>query len=102
MSDEVTGILPHNDDLFHHGVITKLFPSNNTGIVRIESGREVFFSYEFVILTGEAKSPLHLKVGQPVGYDLGWTPSGLRVTKIKTYPTSSVVQAVDTSKRQGS
>ncbi|MCE3239935.1 MAG: hypothetical protein K0Q83_442 [Deltaproteobacteria bacterium] len=102
MSDEVTGILAHNDDLFHHGVITKLFPSNNTGIVRIESGREVFFSYEFVILTGEAKSPLHLKVGQPVGYDLGWTPSGLRVTKIKTYPTSSVVQAADTSKRQGS
>ena len=101
MGDEVTGILPHNDDLFHHGVITKLFPSNNTGIVRIESGREVFFSYEFVILTGEAKSPLHLKVGQPVGYDLGWTPSGLRVTKIKTYPTSSV-QAADTSKRQGS
>ena len=102
MSDEVTGILAHNDDLFHHGVITKLFPSNNTGIVRIESGREVFFSYEFVILTGEAKSPLHLKVGQPVGYDLGWTPSGLRVTKIKTYPTSSGVQAADTSKRQGS
>lgn len=101
MSDEVTGILAHNDDLFHHGVITKLFPSNNIGIVRIESGREVFFSYEFVILTGEAKSPLHLKVGQPVGYDLGWTPSGLRVTKIKTYPTSSV-QAADTSKRQGS
>jgi hypothetical protein len=91
MSDEVTGILAHNADLFHHGVITKLFPSNNTGIVRIESGREVFFSYEFVILTGEAKSPLHLKVGQPVGYDLGWTPSGLRVTKIKTYPTGSVV-----------
>ena len=52
MSDEVTGILPHNDDLFHHGVITKLFPSNNTGFVRIESGREVFFSYEFVIITG--------------------------------------------------
>lgn len=102
MSDEVTGILLHNDDLFHHGVITKLFPSNNIGIVRIESGREVFFSYEFVILTGEAKSPLHLKVGQPVGYDLGWTPSGLRVTKIKTYPTNSVVQVADTSKRQGS
>jgi hypothetical protein len=102
MRDEESAALPQNDDLFHHGVITKLFPSNNTGIVRIESGREVFFSYEFVILTGEAKSPLHLKVGQPVGYDLGWTPSGLRVTKIKTYPTSSVVQVADTSKRQGS
>jgi hypothetical protein len=102
MSDEESAALPQTDDLFHHGVITKLFPSNNTGIVRIESGREVFFSYDFVILTGEVKSPLNLKVGQPVGYDLGWTPSGLRVTKIKTYPTTKVVQAPDTSKGQGS
>ena len=102
MRDEGTTALPQTDDLFHHGVITKLFPSNNTGIVRVESGREVFFSYEFVILTGEVKSPLNLKVGQPVGYDLGWTPSGLRVTKIKTYPVKSIVQESDTSKRQRS
>jgi hypothetical protein len=102
MRDEEATRRPQLGDLFHHGVITKLFPSNSTGIVRTESGREVFFSYEFVILTGEAKSPLHLKVGQPVGYDVGWTPSGLRVTKIKTYPTTGVVHATDTSKRQGS
>lgn len=86
MNDE--GRILSEDDRFHQGVITRLFPSNNTGIVRIESGREVFFSYEFVILSGEVKSPLALKVGQPVGYDLGWTPSGLRITKIKTYPSS--------------
>ena len=102
MNDRDRASLPDTEDLFHRGVITKLFPSNNTGIVRIESGREVFFSYEFVILSGEVKSPLHLKVGQAVGYDLGWTPSGLRVTKIKTYPMNSNVHATDTSKRQGS
>jgi len=72
-------------DYYHQGVITKLFPSNNTGVVRTESGRELTFSYELVILCGEAKSPLELKVGEPVGYDLGWTSSGLRVTKIRTY-----------------
>ena len=99
MSKQEKPVLPLTNDLFHHGVITKLFPSNNTGIVRVESGREVFFSYEFVILTGEAKSPLSLKVGQIVGYDLGWTPSGLRITKIKTYPTPSEPEA---SKGQGS
>ena len=101
MSDEKQ-IQPATDDLYHHGVITKLFPSNNTGIVRIESGREVFFSYEFVILCGEAKSPLTLKVGQPVGYDLGWTPSGLRVTKIKTYPPSDEFEAAGHLKGQES
>lgn len=73
-------------DQYHHGVITKLFPSNKTGIVRTESGRELTFSYELVILFGEAKTPADLIEGEPVGYDLGWTSSGLRITKIKTYP----------------
>ena len=73
------------DDSYHHGVVTKLFPSNNTGIVRTESGREVPFSYEFVILLGRAQSPLDLKEGEAVGYDLGWAPKGITITKIKTY-----------------
>jgi hypothetical protein len=71
-------------DLFHHGVITRLFPSNNIGFVRVESGREIPFSYEFVIVCGAAKTVHDLREEQPVGYDLGWTPRGLRVTKIKS------------------
>ncbi len=74
-------------DYFHQGVITKLFPSNSTGVVRTESGRELTFSYELVILSGEARSPLDLKVGETVGYDLGWTSRGLRITKLRTYST---------------
>lgn len=73
-------------DLFHHGVISKLFPSNNMGLVRTESGREIPFSFELVLLLGEVKKPGDLKEGQEVGYDLGWTSQGLRVTKIKVYP----------------
>lgn len=78
-------------DLFHQGIISKLFPTNNMGLVRTESGREVPFSFEFVILLGEAKKPNDLREGQEVGYDLGWTSKGLRVTKIKAYssPTPS-------------
>jgi hypothetical protein len=76
-------------DYYHQGIITKLFPSNNTGVVRTESGRELTFSYELVILSGEASSPLDLKVGEAVGYDLGWTASGLQITKIKTYPKTA-------------
>jgi len=73
-------------DLFHQGVVSKLFPSNNMGVVRVESGREIPFSFDFVVLLGEAKKPADLKEGQEVGYDLGWTSKGLRVTKIKVYP----------------
>jgi hypothetical protein len=79
---------PRREDYYHHGVIVKLFPSNNMGVVRTESGREVRFSYDLVILSGAAKTPLELREGERVGYDLGWTSGGLRVTKIKTYPRS--------------
>ncbi len=72
-------------DFFHHGIISKLFPTHNMGVVRTESGREIPFSYQFVLFFGDAKSPADLKEGQEVGYDLGWSSSGLRVTKIKTY-----------------
>ncbi len=83
--DETRGA-EEKTDLFHHGVISKLFPSNDMGVVRTESGRDIPFSFQFIILLGEVKNPGDLKEGQEVGYDLGWTPSGLRVTKIKTYP----------------
>jgi len=39
-----------------------------------------------VVLLGEAKKPADLSEGQEVGYDLGWTSKGLRVTTIKAYP----------------
>ena len=70
-------------DLFHHGVISKLFPSNNMGVVRTESGREVQFSYEMVVLLGDVQKTADLREGMEVGYDLGWTSNGLRITKIK-------------------
>jgi hypothetical protein len=70
-------------DLFHHGTISKLFPSNNMGVVRTESGREVQFAYDLVILVGEVQKAADLREGMEVGYDLGWTSKGLRITKIK-------------------
>lgn len=85
-ADEKDPLTSSRGDLYHQGVITKLFPSNSTGVVRTESGRELTFSYDLVILCGEAKSPLELQVGEAVGYDLGWTSTGLHITKLKTYP----------------
>jgi len=87
-------------DFYHQGIITKLFPSNNTGVVRTENGRELTFSYDLVILGGEAKSPLELRVGEQVGYDLGWTSSGLRITKLKTYPKSQIDSGLEKSEGQ--
>lgn len=86
-SDESQGSF-ENSDLFYHGVIVKLFPRNNMGVVRTQSGREITFSYNLVIVIGATKSPNDLKQGQRIGYDLGWTGNGLKVTKIKVYPDS--------------
>ena len=87
--EEKDPLISTRGEYYHQGVITKLFPSNNTGVVRTESRRELTFSSELVIHCGEAESALDLNVGEPVGYDLGWTSSGLRVTKIRTYPKSA-------------
>jgi hypothetical protein len=102
MSDTPKTHAPEPNDLFHRGVITKLFPSNNTGFVRIESGREVPFSYEFVILCGAARTVHDLREGEAVGYDLGWTPSGLRVTKIHAPAKPARPLGSAGSERQGS
>jgi hypothetical protein len=75
----------HPKDLFHHGTISKLFPSNNMGVVRTESGREVQFAYDLVVLVGDVQKTADLREGMEVGYDLGWTSKGLRITKIKTF-----------------
>jgi len=73
----------HSKDLFHHGTISKLFPSNNMGVIRTESGREVRFAYDLVLLVGNVQKTGDLREGMEVGYDLGWTSKGLRITTIK-------------------
>jgi hypothetical protein len=102
MAEDKDPLKSARGDFYHQGIITKLFPSNNTGVVRTENGRELTFSYELVILVGEAKSPLDLYVGEGVGYDLGWTSAGLRITKIKTYPKSDIGGSAPDSEGQPS
>ena len=72
-------------DFYYHGIVRRLSPRKGTGVVRTASGREVRFSYQMVRVSGQLSSPKDLKEGMVVGYDLGWTSHGLRVTRIKTY-----------------
>lgn len=73
-------------DLYYHGIIRRLSPRKGTGVVRTASGRNVKFSYQMVQMSGPLRSPKALREGMVVGYDLGWSGHGLRVTKIRTYP----------------
>jgi len=73
---------------FYQGVITYLDRARGRGIVRSNRGREIRFQFPFVAVLG---APIGgsmpginlLSEGAAVGFDVGWTSKGLRVTVIK-------------------
>jgi cold shock CspA family protein len=67
-------------DRFYAGTIKKLFPGAGMGIVLSASGREITFAAAHVILTGAVRRFEDLREGMTVGFDVGWTSKGLRVT----------------------
>jgi hypothetical protein len=71
-------------DRFYAGIIKKLFPGAGMGIVRSASGRETPFAAAHVVLIGTIRRFEDLREGMPVGFDVGWTSKGLRVTVLHT------------------
>ena len=58
--------------------------SSQTGIIRSnESGREYRFKYPFVDIRGPIPRVGGLREGMQVGFDVGWTSSGLIVTVVR-------------------
>jgi hypothetical protein len=69
-------------DPYYRGTIVRVNYGAGSGILRTGNGREVRFVLPFVELVGGRR--IHdLVDGMEVGFDLGWTSRGLRVTKIK-------------------
>ncbi len=80
---------PDSGDRFYAGIISKLFPGAGMGIVLADSGREIPFAAAHVVVTGEAKRFDDLRPGMRVGFDVGWTSRGLRVTTLHVRPSAS-------------
>src|SRR2546426_11414386 len=70
-------------DRFYHGVIHKIFRGKQWGLLRAGSGREIPFEFAYVTLLGGYRRCDELREGMHVGYDVGWTSRGLRVTVIR-------------------
>jgi hypothetical protein len=75
-------------DNFYPGLIVFLDRVRGRGVIRSSSGREIRFEFPFVSvvgaeLGGRAPGIDLLRQGDTVGFDMGWTSKGLRVTKIK-------------------
>jgi hypothetical protein len=73
---------------FYQGMILRLDRARGRGIVRSHSGREFTFEFPFVAVVG---APLGGRMpgidlideGDVVGFDVGWTSKGLRITTIR-------------------
>ena len=71
-------------ELFYRGTLLRFARGTGRGVVRSAStGREVPFELLHVVVLGSPiGEQLELHEGMDVGYDVGWTSRGLRVTKI--------------------
>jgi len=81
--DEVT---PAASDPFYRGTIKRLFGGSGMGMVLSDSGREIPFAAAHVLVTGAVRRVDDLREGMRVGFDVGWTSHGLRVTLLHIEP----------------
>ena len=80
------------EDNFYRGLIVFLDRVRGRGAIRSYSGRELQFQFPFVAVVGAPIGGRHpgidrLNQGDTVGFDVGWTSKGLRVTQIKPSST---------------
>ncbi len=85
VDDFDTGRFPGN---FYQGMIERLDRARGCGLVRSHSGREIPFEFPHVMIVGAmigGRMPGIdlIKQGDVVGFDVGWTSRGLRVTTIR-------------------
>ena len=68
---------------FYQGTIVRLFPGSRSGLVRTGSGREIPFAIVDVRMLGTTEGFAALHEGMRVGFDLGRTSRGVRVTTLR-------------------
>jgi hypothetical protein len=87
----------HFPDNFYPGLIVFLDRARGRGVIRSFSGREISFQFPYVqvvgaTLAGPMPGITLIKEGDSVGFDVGWTSKGLRVTTIRPAPPSDSSQ----------
>jgi len=71
---------------YYRGVISRVYYGSESGtLVSDASGREYHFKFPFVEILGPIPRIDGLREGMAVGFDLGWTSRGERVTVIRVY-----------------
>jgi len=74
------------EERYYRGVIARVYYGSESGtLVSDATGREYHFKYPFVEIVGPIPRIDGLREGMSVGFDLGWTSRGERVTVIRVY-----------------
>ena len=90
MSDDDTPATPspgpEPGDSYYRGVISRVFYGSESGTLTSEtSGRTYQFRQPSVRIIGPIPRVDGLREGMRVGFDLGWTSRGLRVSVIRVF-----------------
>ena len=73
-------------DRYYRGTINRVYYGSETGtLTSVATGREYQFKYPFVQILGSIPRIDGLRAGMEVGFDLGWTSRGIRVTVIRVF-----------------
>jgi hypothetical protein len=71
---------------YYRGTVTRVYYGSESGTLTSDAtGREYRFKSPFVQIVGPIPRIDGLREGMRVGFDLGWTSRGLRVTVIRVY-----------------
>ena len=85
LADDAPAEAAAGGDLFYRGTLIRFWHGAGAGVVRTGSGREIPFEIEHVTVLGSlvtGPGRYALEQGMRVGFDVGWTSRGLRVTKL--------------------
>jgi hypothetical protein len=75
-----------SEERYYRGVISRVYYGSESGtLVSDATGREYQFKFPFVEIIGPIPRIDGLREGMSVGFDLGWTSRGRRVTVIRVY-----------------
>ena len=72
-------------DKFSKATVEEFYPRQGYGYIKTDGGQRVMFDVRLVRLVGHTADARYLKEGHRVGYDLGKTHQGPRVSTLKIY-----------------
>lgn len=73
------------NDFFPKGVVESFFPEQGLGRLKNARGESIPFDLSQIEMIGPKAGKRYLQAGSRVGFDVSWTSSGLRVSKIRVY-----------------